>query len=211
LFRVSKYRGWVGLCILLFCLVEEFEVAQDSATEENKLNLLALEQEYLDRLFLLPEELRFNELRTAGSSLGFRHTEKSKAKMSAAKSGSNHPMFGRRGALSHMFGTVPTALTRQRISDRTKGRVVSEEAKKAMSEAQKRVDRSGVNHPGFGKVPSFAHPVYVYSLDNTLIEQFPSKTAAAKWLNVSDSTVRYHIKNKTILQGKFRITSAPIN
>jgi len=56
-----------------------------------------------------------------------------------------------------------------------------------------------------------ALPVYVYSLDNALIEQFPSKTAAARWLNVSDTTVQYHIKNNTVLQGKYRITTTAIN
>jgi len=44
-----------------------------------------------------------------------------------------------------------------------------------MSEA-----RGGENHPMYGKVPSFAHTVYVYSLNYELINIFPSKTAAAR-------------------------------
>jgi len=62
--------------------------------------LLGREQHYLDILFSLPANLRYNFNPTAGSSLGYKHTEGSKAQMSDSKSGANNPMYG-------VFGKVP--------------------------------------------------------------------------------------------------------
>jgi hypothetical protein len=55
--------------------------------------------------------------------------------LSEAKTGNNHPMFGKKGALSPMFGSKPTIENRQRISDALKGREISEETRKRLSEA----------------------------------------------------------------------------
>jgi group I intron endonuclease len=49
--------------------------------------LLQREQHYLDILFSLPTNLRYNFLPTAGSSLGYKHTEEALAKISEAMSG----------------------------------------------------------------------------------------------------------------------------
>jgi group I intron endonuclease len=170
----------------------------------NKELLLALEQ-----LAFNLYKPAYNLLQIAGNSLGLTHTEESKQKMSDAKTGAKHPMFGKKGALNPMFGSKPTIETRKQISDSLKGRAISEETRKRLSAAQKRVDRSGANHPGFGKVPSSAHTVYVYSLDHLLIQQFPSKVAAAKWLNVSAFTVNHYIKNNKVFQGRFILTASP--
>ena len=58
-------------------------------------DLLELEQHYLDILFSLPTNLRYNFLPTAGSSLGYKHTEEALAKLSEANSGANNPMYGK--------------------------------------------------------------------------------------------------------------------
>lgn len=201
--------GLYGLDKFVFVLVEGFENNQNSSLEENKINLLAREQVYLDRLFDLPASLRYNFLQVAGSSLGYTHTEESKAKMSAAKAGPNHPLYGKTGALCHMFGKPLAAETKEKISKALTGRVLSEETRGRMSESQKKVDRTGTNHPGFGKVPSTAHTIYVYSLDRTLIKQFPSKIAAAQWLGCSDFTVRRCIKHNKVFQGKYILSESP--
>ena len=56
---------------------------------------LRREQHYLDILFKLPAHLRYNFNPTAGSTLGYKHTEESLAKMS--------------GANNHMYGKVPAS------------------------------------------------------------------------------------------------------
>jgi hypothetical protein len=57
------------------------------------------EQKYLDCLFSLPESLRYNFNPIAGSSLGYKHTEETRAKISKSqllidRTGANNPMFG---------------------------------------------------------------------------------------------------------------------
>jgi len=52
-------------------------------------------QKYLKWRFSLPKELFYNFNPIAGSSLGYKHTEETRAKMSEAKSGANHPLFGK--------------------------------------------------------------------------------------------------------------------
>jgi group I intron endonuclease len=51
---------------------------------------IKLEQKYLD--FLQPS---YNILKIAGSSLGFKHSDESRAQMSALNKGKNNPMFGK--------------------------------------------------------------------------------------------------------------------
>src|SRR5690349_17624005 len=70
-------------------------------------DLLKLEQHFLDILFSLPTNLRYNFNPTAGSSLGYKHTEEALAKISEANSGGNNPMYGRTGAYNPMYGKVP--------------------------------------------------------------------------------------------------------
>ena len=71
-------------------------------------DLLKREQHFLYLLDTLPKELYYNFLRTAGSSFGFKHTEKTRAKLSDANKGENNPMFGRTGENHPMFGITPT-------------------------------------------------------------------------------------------------------
>jgi hypothetical protein len=52
--------------------------------------VISREQYFID--FLQPE---YNILKTAGSSLGYKHDEEARAKMSTSKKGQNHPMFGK--------------------------------------------------------------------------------------------------------------------
>jgi len=67
-------------------------------------------------LFSLPAELRYNFNPTANSRLGATHSDDTLAKMSEAKSGTNHPFFGKThspesraqmsGPNHHMYGKV---------------------------------------------------------------------------------------------------------
>ena len=93
---ITKY----GLENFSFCVVEFYEVNPEVSQETNKANLLAMEQKHLDWLFSLPESFRYNFLSTAGSSLGYIHSEETLAKMS----GAYHPMYGRTGANHPMYG-----------------------------------------------------------------------------------------------------------
>jgi group I intron endonuclease len=82
---------------------------------------LKREQHYLDILFSLPANLRYNFNPTAGSSLGYKHTGRrklgpksqrliqvelilQKAQMSDSMSGANNPMYGRTEANHPRYG-----------------------------------------------------------------------------------------------------------
>jgi len=70
----SKFR----LEILEYC---------DSLSQSD---LIIREQYYIDLL-----KPKYNILKKAGSSLGYKHTDDTRAKISSSMSGENHPMFGK--------------------------------------------------------------------------------------------------------------------
>ena len=73
---INKY----GIESFVFIVVELFEKDPDITLEVNKGRLLKQEQFYLDSLFKLPSDFRYNYLSVAGSSLGYRHNEETRLK-----------------------------------------------------------------------------------------------------------------------------------
>jgi group I intron endonuclease len=130
-------------------------------------------------LSLYLRHLRYNFLPTAGSSLGYKHTEDALAKMSEAKSGTNHPMYGKSGALNPMYGKVPA-----------------------------NAFESGANNPMYGKVSANAMTINVYSPDGKLIQSFSSQVAAANWLGVSNVTVHNYIKSGKVFNNLYRFENS---
>jgi group I intron endonuclease len=84
------------------------------------LKLLERETYYI---FLLKAE--YNILQEAGSRMGFKHYSETKAKMSEAKKGINHPLYGKNHSEE----------TKAQMSAARKGKTRSEETKAKMSEA----------------------------------------------------------------------------
>jgi len=143
--------------------------------------LISREQYFLDILFSIPEELRYNFLANAYSLLGYRHTEEAlakiyeamtgrtlsgdtRAKMSDAKTGTNNPMLGK----------VPT-----------------------------NAFPAGVNNPKFGITPTNAMSIYVYDLDYVLLNTFTSQVAAAEWLNTSRWTVMRYLRSGKVWNNQY--------
>jgi len=58
-------------------------------------DMLKREQHFLYILFSLPKNLRYNFLPTAGSTLGYKHTDDARTKMSDSKTGANNHMYGK--------------------------------------------------------------------------------------------------------------------
>jgi len=77
-----------------FIVIEYVEQQPELDPEENKANLLEREQHWLDWLFALPEQFRYNFAPTAGSCLGVVRSPETRAKMSAARKGDGNPMYG---------------------------------------------------------------------------------------------------------------------
>src|SRR4051812_48514547 len=79
----------------------------------NSSDLLKLEQYFLDILFSLPANLRYNFARFAEASFrGLTHTVESRAKIYKANkglnSGANNPMYGKVPANAFEYGITPT-------------------------------------------------------------------------------------------------------
>lgn len=180
--------------------------------------LLVREQYYLDILFsTLPATLIYNYLQTAGSSFGFRHSEETKAKLSKAAKGNTNAL-----------GNKHSEETKAKMSDANSGennpifgKPHSEKSKAKISAALKLIDRSGVNHPIYGRTgeqsprygvtPTNAVTVYLYStLDNSLVTTFSSQDAAAKAFSVHRATISNYIRSGKIFQGKYILRNTPL-
>jgi group I intron endonuclease len=116
------------------------------------------EQHYVDILFSLPAavylpNLRYNFARVAEAPFkGLTHTPESKAQMSDSKSGANNPMAPG-GNLD-----IPPGFGKYGITPTN-------------------AFQSGANNPIFGKygiTPTHAMTIYVYSIDNVLVQTFSS-------------------------------------
>lgn len=93
---------------------------------------------------------KYLNIRTGGTK-GGKHSKETIKKMSDAKSGENHPMYGKHlaektkrklselnsGENNPLYGTSPSEETRKKISDSNKGKVRKEETKKRISEVSK--------------------------------------------------------------------------
>jgi len=57
----------------------------------------------------------------------------------------------------------------------------------------------------YGITPTNAMTVNVYSIDNVLVRSFTSQVACAKWLDVSEYTVRHYIKSGKVFRKQYLI------
>jgi group I intron endonuclease len=107
--------------------------------------------------------------------------------MSDSKSGANHYLYGR----------THTPESKAQMSDSKSG------ANNPM------YGRTGALHPRFGITPTHALTVNVYSaVDNQLVRSFSSRVACAKWLDVSNKTVRNYIKSGKVWMDKYVIRNS---
>jgi group I intron endonuclease len=177
-----------SLSILKYIEIENLD------KEKTRLLILESEQYYLDIIFSLDEPKTYNILKVAGSSLGTKHSEETKALMSEsrkgkthtaetkakiglAKSGENHPFYGKIGDSHPMYG------------------------------------RTGENHPMYGRTGEnniLSKKVYVYSNETPTIlsHEFVSCTEAAKHFKCSIKTISLYLKNGKIFQKEWILSSS---
>jgi hypothetical protein len=194
--------------------LEYIDISNLSKEEAREL-VLSREQYFLDLLFSVELSLNtYNILQIAGSSLGYRHTNKSLAKMS----GENHPrpMLGRTGENHPNYGISLSVKTKALISEALSGvnhpmfgKSHTTETKALLSEAF-----SGENHPMFGKTHSVettikmsvakgGGTIYVYDIQDTLVYTFSSARKAALHFKCSHITIANYIKNGKLFQAKW--------
>ena len=102
-----------GFSAFSLTILEYIEIDNLPKDEAKKL-IMEQEQHYIDKF--LPE---YNILKTAGSLLGFKHSDSTLVKLRKAKGNENNPMFGK-------FHSEETKLN---MSELKKGKLRSEETK----------------------------------------------------------------------------------
>lgn len=103
-------------------------------TVNSKEELIPIEQAYLDFFNSNNRKYGYNICKFAGSSLGFKHTDEAKNKMSK-----NHAKY--------MLGRKHTKESKKKMSEGLRGRRVSKETKEKMSKSHIGIF-NGENHPG---------------------------------------------------------------
>jgi group I intron endonuclease len=184
----------------------------------NKENVISREQYYID--LLKPE---YNILQVAGSSLGFKHSTRSKLIMSDLKIGERNNMFNKkhtketRESISLALkgrkwaGRILTGITRAKISKAHIGKKLTQQTKDKISLALKgRVyseeTRAKISLSMLNKTPnmetrnkmkiSHSKPILITNIINNKTYLYPSIKEAALKLNTSSITIRRHIKKK---------------
>lgn len=168
-------------------------------------NLLKREQFYFDKL-----NPQYNILKIAGSSLNFKHSEKTKALISKALKGvyikDKSPFFGRThteetknlmslkklGENNHKFGKTHNEETKELMRQSALGRKHSDETKLKISKKH-------------------GNPVNIYEKCSSegfqWIGSFVSARRAAKFLDISGSTVIRYMNSGQIFKDRYKFSS----
>jgi len=140
--------------------------------------LLQREQHYLDILFSLPANLRYNFSRFAEASFkGLTHSEETLAQMRDSHTGKTHSEETRAKMSDSHTGKTHTPETLVKISEAMSGKVPANAFQTgALNPMYGKVPvsafQSGPNHPMYGKVAANAMTIYIYSLNGKLINSF---------------------------------------
>jgi group I intron endonuclease len=162
-------------------ILEFIDITNLSKSEAKKL-ILEREQFYLNSLS--PE---YNILKTAGSLLGFNHSDDSLVKFKKAKEGENNPMFGK-------FHSKETKL---KMSEIKKGKPITEQAKLKMSLANSK-------------------KVFIFTSDSlsnekTLFKIFDNFLEATEFLKCSKRTLSRYLDKNKIFREKWLLFSKDIS
>ena len=170
-------------------ILEYIDITNLSKENTRKL-ILEREQNLINSL--KPE---YNVLLIAGSSLGFTHSEKSKALMKKIKSGENHPNFGKAHTVE---SKALMRIAKLGENHPFFGKTHTTETKALMS-----LNRSGENNAMYGRSHlteskmkmSIAQgsAVFVYNSEGSLAYTFSSIRKAAEHFNCSPSTIKRYI------------------
>lgn len=136
-----------GLAVFTFKVIEQCD----------KSLLFSREQHWLNWLFDLPENLRYNFSPTADSPLGVKHTPETRAKISAAKVGNTNAVG---------------------------------------------------NSSAVGHISPIRKAVFVYTLEDELVQSFNSLTEASNFLGVSKVTVSRAVKLGYTIKGQYRVRTS---
>jgi group I intron endonuclease len=178
-----------GYSAFTLSIVEYIDITNLSKEESRKL-ILSREQYYLDLIFSEDKPNTFNILKVAGSPLGNKLSEDTKAKIREALLGKNSPNYGKSfskntkalmskaksGENNPMYGKTPSAETIKKLSIAKGGGII-----------------------------------YVYDIHGTLVYSFSSGRKAAEFFECHNQTIMRHIKNQKIFKKQWILSISENN
>ena len=229
---LEQYKSYINSAIILhgyssfsLTILEYIDITNLSKEEARKL-ILEREQHYIDSL-----KSEYNINLIAGSSLGAQHTEQTKAKISEALKGENHPFFGKthssetlakmkeaqKGENNHFYGKSHTPEAKAKLSLALSGenhprgmlnKTHSADTLKKMSEAKLGILKTEEHKTKISK--SMCKKVFVYSSSTPTIlsHEFVSYSEAAKYFSCNIMTISKYIKNGKIFQKEWILSSS---
>ncbi len=149
-------------------------------------DLLIREQFWLDSL-----QPKYNILKEAGNSAGFKHSEESKDKMKLKKIGFSHSLetreqmsLSRIGINNSFFGKTHSEISKNKISEFAKNRI---------------------------KDPNPGTTIFLTSSDYTFIQEFKSIREASRSLKADTKTINKYLDQPKLFRKKYYILSVKPN
>ena len=150
-------------------------------------DLLTKEQYWIDRLDATNHSVAYNICPIAGSSLGVKHSEETRKKLSNLKKGENHYNYGKhlpestRSKISDWHkGKVVSEATKEKLSAVNTGKRLSEATKSKISESLKKVEWSDEHKNQVRQLN--AKQVFRYDLNGILLDTWESAAECARQL-----------------------------
>ena len=111
--------------------------------------------------------------------------------------GEKHPMYGKRGEDSPLFGKHHTEETRQKISQSEKGKTVSDETRQKISQAKKGKKRTDETRQKISQANNYRKtPVVAIQKDTGKIRAFESITECSRVLGASPGHIYNCLKGR---------------
>ena len=111
--------------------------------------------------------------------------------------GEKHPMYGKRGEDSPLFGKHRTEETRQKISQSEKGKTVSDETRQKISQAKKGKKRTDETRQKISQANNYRKtPVVAIQKDTGKIRAFESITECSRVLGASPGHIYNCLKGR---------------
>ena len=155
--------------------------------------LLEREQYFLDKL-----KPKYNLLNLAGSLMGYKHSEETKLKISLSKIGSKRSEETKAKIRKNMIHSEETKekLRSYRHTKEAIAKIKASSLGRKLSEEAKAKIRA--NHPK-------SLNVKILNIETNITTEFISTNQAAKYLNVSATTISNYIKSKKIYKNTYKI------
>ena len=194
-------------------ILETSKVSVLTSKGADEISILDREQYYIDLY-----KPKYNILKKAGNSLGYKHTEASKLNITLSKKGKKMSIETRKllsnlfkGENNSFYGKKHTELTKKNLSESRKGENNPMYGKPKTSEfiSYMTKDRKGENNPMYGKPKSaetllkLRKCIYVYDKESgVLITKYESFKAAILDLRMGKDTLRKYAISNLPYKGK---------